>query len=121
MKEYRRHLFVVYDDGRRVNSPTEFYADSDEEAVAKAKETVKRLNEDGLVSARYVIGEMCEYQDLHHNPNGSLEDIAGITDQSGRVFGLMPHPERAIDFTHLPNWTLLRERSDILLTCKRAS
>jgi phosphoribosylformylglycinamidine synthase len=32
-----------------------------------------------------------------HNPNGSLEDIAGISNQTGNVFGLMPHPEHAVD------------------------
>ena len=42
--------------------------------------------------------------------NSALEDIAAITDVSGRVLGMMPHPERAIDFTHLPNWPLLKEK-----------
>ncbi len=78
-----------------------FYADP---------ETLARLNARGLVAARYVNGEICESQNLPANPNGSLEDIAAITDESGRVLGMMPHPERAIDFTHLPNWTLLREQ-----------
>ena len=31
------------------------------------------------------------------NPNGSLEDIAGITNEAGNVLGMMPHPERAVD------------------------
>ena len=39
------------------------------------------------------------------NPNGSVADVAGICDASGRVFGLMPHPERHIDRTHHPRWT----------------
>ena len=39
------------------------------------------------------------------NPNGSQSDVAGICDPTGRVFGLMPHPERNIDRTHHPNWT----------------
>jgi len=39
------------------------------------------------------------------NPNGSLADVAGICDASGRVCGLMPHPERFIDFTQHPRWT----------------
>ena len=41
-----------------------------------------------------------------HNPNGSIDDIAGVCDDSGRVFGLMPHPERAIRGSHQPGWTL---------------
>ncbi len=45
------------------------------------------------------------------NPNGSLQDIAGICDPSGRVFGLMPHPEAFNHFTNHPDWTLRKERS----------
>ena len=73
------------------------------------QEDLRKLHDRGLVSARYVRGEICEHQPLPYNPNGSLDDIAGISDQSGRILGMMPHPERAIDFTHLPHWTLLRE------------
>ncbi len=39
------------------------------------------------------------------NPNGSVEGIAGICDSSGRVFALMPHPERYIRGTQHPQWT----------------
>lgn len=39
------------------------------------------------------------------NPNGSLKDIAGISDPSGRVFGLMPHPEAFSHVTNHPDWT----------------
>jgi len=39
------------------------------------------------------------------NPNGSLADVAGVCDTSGRICGLMPHPERHIDFTQHPRWT----------------
>jgi phosphoribosylformylglycinamidine synthase len=39
------------------------------------------------------------------NPNSSLHDIAGICDPSGKIFGLMPHPERAYYGWQLPNWT----------------
>ncbi len=40
-----------------------------------------------------------------HNPNGSVENIAGICDSSGRIFALMPHPERHIQGTQHPQWT----------------
>lgn len=40
-----------------------------------------------------------------YNPNGSVGNIAGICDSSGRVFGLMPHPERHIRHTQHPQWT----------------
>ena len=39
------------------------------------------------------------------NPNGSVANVAGVCDVSGRVFGLMPHPERFIEPTHHPQWT----------------
>ncbi len=44
------------------------------------------------------------------NPNGSLHDIAGICDATGRVFGLMPHPEAFHHWTNHPDWTWEKER-----------
>jgi phosphoribosylformylglycinamidine synthase len=44
------------------------------------------------------------------NPNGSMNDIAGVCDSTGRVFGLMPHPEAYNHWTNHPNWTLFKER-----------
>ncbi len=43
------------------------------------------------------------------NPNGSIDDIAGICDPSGLIFGLMPHPERYVHPTQHPQWTRLGE------------
>ena len=45
-----------------------------------------------------------------YNPNGSVADIAGICDSSGRIFALMPHPERHIRGTQHPQWTRLRAK-----------
>lgn len=42
------------------------------------------------------------------NPNGSIADVAGICDATGRVLGLMPHPERFVDATQHPEWTRRR-------------
>ena len=39
------------------------------------------------------------------NPNGSMGDVAGVCDATGRVLGLMPHPERHIERTQHPRWT----------------
>ena len=41
------------------------------------------------------------------NPNGSFANIAALSDTTGRVLGLMPHPERFIDATQHPRWTRL--------------
>jgi phosphoribosylformylglycinamidine synthase I len=49
--------------------------------------TLQRLEGEGRVVARY----------LGPNPNGSMHDIAGITNEAGNVVGLMPHPEHAVD------------------------
>jgi phosphoribosylformylglycinamidine synthase len=49
-----------------------------------------------------------------YNPNGSVEDIAGISDATGRIFALMPHPERFIRGSQHPRWQSesTRERGD---------
>ena len=44
-------------------------------------------------------------QSYPENPNGSVAAIAGICDQTGRLFGLMPHPEAFVHRTHHPRWT----------------
>ncbi|TET88632.1 MAG: phosphoribosylformylglycinamidine synthase subunit PurQ [Desulfobacteraceae bacterium] len=43
------------------------------------------------------------------NPNGSLYDIAGVCDSTGRIFGIMPHPEAYNHYTNHPDWTRKRE------------
>ncbi len=50
-------------------------------------ETLKRLEGEGLIAFRYA----------EVNPNGSLNDIAGLTNERGNVVGLMPHPEHAVE------------------------
>jgi phosphoribosylformylglycinamidine synthase len=58
-------------------------------------ETLKRIEGDGLVAFRY----------RGVNPNGSLDDIAGLTNERGNVVGLMPHPEHAVEPGFGPNTT----------------
>ncbi len=67
------------------------------------------LEKAGGLALTYVSGEMCAYQHLAANPNGAMRDIAGITARDGRVFGLMPHPERGSFFEQRPDWTVKRE------------
>jgi phosphoribosylformylglycinamidine synthase len=54
-------------------------------------ETLKRLNGNGQIVFRYAEGT---------NPNGSIEDIAGIVNEAGNVLGMMPHPENLIEAAH---------------------
>ncbi|MDP2973787.1 MAG: phosphoribosylformylglycinamidine synthase I [Candidatus Diapherotrites archaeon] len=43
------------------------------------------------------------------NPNGAMQDIAGICNESGRILGLMPHPERNIFFTQQDDWAMQKQ------------
>ncbi len=74
---------------------------------AKGESTLIRLFKDGQVSAQYAQKSSTAgnpTQVYPDNPNGSLQAIAGICDPTGRVFGLMPHPEGYLDFENHPLW-----------------
>jgi phosphoribosylformylglycinamidine synthase I len=73
-------------------------------------QVLAELERNGQVGGRYVAGEVCHHFNLPVNPNGSLHNIAALTDPTGRVLGIMPHPERAISFTQLPHWTYLKQQ-----------
>jgi phosphoribosylformylglycinamidine synthase I len=74
-------------------------------------EDIERLFRHRQVALQYAVpaGDPAKGQ-WPSNPNGSLGDIAGICDPTGRVFGLMPHPEAFNHFTNHPEWTLEREK-----------
>lgn len=74
-------------------------------------EILKNLKKKKLIALKYTSGETSEYLSLPPNPNGSLENIAGITDETGRIIGMMPHPERAIFFHQMPYYQYLKEKS----------
>ncbi|MCZ4609973.1 phosphoribosylformylglycinamidine synthase subunit PurQ [Streptomyces sp. Lzd4kr] len=57
--------------------------------------TLDKLEAEGRVAFRYLVRG--EAADGYGNPNGSLNDIAGITNEAGNVVGLMPHPEHAVE------------------------
>ncbi|MBM4166762.1 MAG: phosphoribosylformylglycinamidine synthase I [Ignavibacteria bacterium] len=74
-------------------------------------ETLSHLKANEQIALRYVCEDGTNANgEFPSNPNGSLDDIAGMCDASGRVFGLMPHPERGMFFTQRPDWTLLKEK-----------
>ena len=62
--------------------------------VVKSAAVLDRLESGHLVALRYI-----------DNPNGSVHDVAGICDPTGRIFGLMPHPEAFIRAENHPEWT----------------
>jgi phosphoribosylformylglycinamidine synthase subunit PurQ / glutaminase len=72
-----------YAEGQRIVVPVK----NGEGRYVAAPAELERLEGEGRVAVRYVDG----------NPNGSLRDIAGVTSDDGRVVGLMPHPEHAVE------------------------
>ncbi len=72
-------------------------------------ETLEQMKKDGAIALKYFEGDTAKHFKMPPNPNGALEDIAGVTSHNGRVLGLMPHAERAARFTQLPHWTYLKE------------
>lgn len=58
-----------------------------------------------IVPALYYCGENGESAGYPFNPNGSYRDIAGLTDASGRILGLMPHPDRFLRASQHPRWS----------------
>lgn len=72
--------------------------------VVEDKEVLKKISLNKQVVVQYVDTEG-SFAGYPFNPNGSVNNIAGICDETGRVFGMMPHPEDFIRKTHHPSWT----------------
>jgi phosphoribosylformylglycinamidine synthase len=79
-------------------------AHAEGKVVVSDPSVVDRLRDAGQIVVTYEgpDGAEAAYPD---NPNGSVAGIAGVCDPTGRVMGLMPHPERNVDPTHHPRWT----------------
>jgi phosphoribosylformylglycinamidine synthase I len=73
--------------------------------IADSAETLKRLNEGNQIALQYADSEGNPTQEYPWNPNGSVDAVAGICDETGRVFGMMPHPEAFLHRTNHPRWT----------------
>lgn len=69
-----------------------------------SEETRSIVWDNGQVVFQYV-DERGEFGGFPVNPNGAVDHIAGVCDPTGRIFGLMPHPERYISPLHHPSWT----------------
>lgn len=102
------HIPVAHGEGRFIMS----------------EETLKAMQDGGHIAARYVKPDGTNANiEFPYNPNGSMDDIAAMTDQSGKVLAIMPHPERGMfnwqrdDFDYLKdtaqrNGTQLPEVAD---------
>jgi phosphoribosylformylglycinamidine synthase subunit PurQ / glutaminase len=74
-------------------------------------EVLERIKSQDQVAFKYVKPDGSEANnELPFNPNGALEDIAGICDESGRILGMMPHPERFNCFTNEDGWEKEKEK-----------
>jgi len=80
--------------------------------VARDEATLKRLDSASQLVLRYCLSSDSApltsdpaAVPYPANPNGAQLNVAGVCDETGRVFGLMPHPERHIDPTQHPRWT----------------
>lgn len=77
--------------------------------VASA-ESMQKLQDNNQIALQYVDQDGNTTQEYPHNPNGSTNAIAGICDETGRIFGMMPHPERFCKITNHPNWHSFPDR-----------
>jgi phosphoribosylformylglycinamidine synthase len=73
--------------------------------LTASPDDLARLEAAGQVVLHYADEYGKPTQSYPANPNGSAGAVAGLCDGTGRVFGLMPHPERNIEPTHHPRWT----------------
>lgn len=89
--------------------------------ISRDKGLIRRLQDNSQIVLQYCNprGELKGYP---YNPNGSLKNIAGICDETGRIFGLMPHPERHSFGWQHPRWTRegLKKEGDGLLIFRSA-
>jgi phosphoribosylformylglycinamidine synthase I len=75
-----------------------------------APEVLTAIQDRGQITLKYATANGVEAAGhFPDNPNGSLLDIAGVTDATGRVLGLMPHPEAHVTSFQHPTWTRAKE------------
>ena len=84
--------------------------------VVRDPSVLHQWDQQGQIALRYTatdgVSDPTEVLPYPLNPNGSVQNIAGLGDATGRVLGLMPHPERFLHATHHPQWTRRGLRGD---------
>jgi len=73
--------------------------------VAENDHILDQIEKKNLVTFQYCLPDGSPTMDYPANPNGSVKAIAGICNETGRLFGLMPHPEAYLHRTNHPRWT----------------
>jgi phosphoribosylformylglycinamidine synthase I len=97
---------IFIEPGRQIYLPV---AHAEGKVVTRDIATLDKLKSEGHVAFKYV-DKNGQESDYPANPNGSIDSIAGLTDTTGRILGLMPHPERFVRPTQHPHWTRLKEK-----------
>jgi len=97
---------IFIEPGRQIYLPV---AHAEGKVVTKDDAALEKLKSEGHVAFKYV-DKNGEESDYPVNPNGSMDSIAGLTDITGRILGLMPHPERSVRPTQHPHWTRIKEK-----------
>lgn len=77
--------------------------------VVESDATLRQIERKHLAALHYTDAQGHPTMKFPDNPNGSIAAIAGVCDTSGRLFGLMPHPEAYLHYTHHPRWTREKE------------
>jgi phosphoribosylformylglycinamidine synthase len=73
--------------------------------IPKDESVRRELKENKLIALQYSNETFSPVQDYPLNPNGSIDAVAGICDETGRLLGMMPHPEAYLHRTNHPRWT----------------
>ena len=99
---------VFIERGRQIYLPV---AHGEGKVATRDETTLEKLRSGGHIAFKYVDRDGKE-GGYPVNPNNSVDSIAGLTDTTGRVLGLMPHPERHIRHTQHPHWSRLKNKLD---------
>lgn len=73
--------------------------------VAESEQVLADLEARHLAVLKYATADFTPTMEYPANPNGSMAAVAGLCDETGRLFGLMPHPEAYVHRTQHPRWT----------------
>ncbi len=99
---------VFIEPGRLIYLPI---AHAEGKFIPKTDQVLENLKANDQIVFRYV-DEDGQPGPAPTNPNGSIDNIAGICDTTGRILGLMPHPERHILRTQHPRWTRMAQNTE---------
>lgn len=103
-----RCVFLNNSAMKQFNNIVSYQVAHGEGKLFAPKNIIGKIEKQNLVVFRYVNSSGNPTQKYPDNPNGALNAIAGICDPTGRILGLMPHPERFVKIEQHPNWRRLK-------------